>query len=126
MKLEKRQAQMALTDRALAKKADVSTATIHRAKRGGELKRYGPMQRIAEALDVAVEDIDEFRAALFARMYRAEMARGAPDTAIEEAENLQEIFELPYPDPESVVVGAYRSIVQAMRYLDRKDRKSVV
>lgn len=125
MKLEKRQAEKKLTDRVLAEKAGISTATVYRAKKG-KVKRYGPMQQIAEALDVEVEDVDEFREVLFARMYRAAMARGAPDVAIEEAENLQEVFEIEYPDPRIVEAGALRAIVQAMDYLDRKGRSALV
>lgn len=126
MKLEKRQTEKVLTDRALAEKAGVSTATVYRAKRGGGVKRWSVMEQIASALDLKVEDIDEFREALFARMYRAEMARGAPDVAIEEAEHLRELFEIKYPGEELVEAGALRAITQAMDYLDRRGRSDLV
>ena len=126
MKLEKRQAEKLLTDRALAKKAGVSTATIHRAKRGDGETRPDSMEKIAAALDIEVEDVDQFREAMFARMYRTAMARGAPDVAIEEAEHLQELFEVKYPGEELVKAGALRGIVQAMDYLDRRGRSDLV
>lgn len=125
MKLERRRSEMGLTDRELRDKAGVSSATIYRAKRG-EVKRRSVMEPIASALELEVENVDEFREALFARMYQAAMARGAPDVAIEEAENLQEVFEIEYPDPRVVEAGALRAIVQAMDYLDRKGRSALV
>ena len=57
------QVQSGLTDRELARAADVSTGTLYRAKQG-EVKRRTTMEKIARALGVAVEDVTQFRETL--------------------------------------------------------------
>jgi transcriptional regulator with XRE-family HTH domain len=52
-----------LTDRELARAADVSTGTLYRAKQG-EVKRRATMEKIARALGVSVEDVTQFRETL--------------------------------------------------------------
>lgn len=63
MNLASLQQQSGLTDRELARAADVSTGTLYRAKQG-EVKRRGTMEKIARALGVAVEDVTQFRETL--------------------------------------------------------------
>ena len=63
MDLTRLQELSGLTDRELARAADVSTGTLYRAKQG-EVKRRTTMEKIARALGVAVEDVTEFRETL--------------------------------------------------------------
>ena len=63
MDLTKLQEQSDLTDRELARAADVSTGTLYRAKQG-DVKRRKTMEKIARALGVAVEDVTQFRETL--------------------------------------------------------------
>jgi DNA-binding Xre family transcriptional regulator len=58
--LTKLQALSAMTDRELARVANVSTGTLYRAKIG-DVKRRKTMEKIARALGVAVEDVTQFR-----------------------------------------------------------------
>ena len=125
MKIRKRQVELRLTDLALAKEADVSTATVHRAKKG-QVSRWSPMERIAKALELEVADVDEFRAALRERVFREARRSGAPDEVLDEAANLEEVFEVPVMDLEMVEHGAYTLIRRAMTYLDRSGRADLV
>ncbi|MDP9486104.1 MAG: helix-turn-helix transcriptional regulator [Actinomycetota bacterium] len=125
MEIRKRQAEQRLTDFALAKAAEVSTATVYRAKKG-LVSRWSPMGRIAKALELEVEDVDEFRAALRERVFREARRRGAPEEVTDEAASLQEVFEVAVMDPGLVEHGAYTLIRQAMSYLDRSGRSDLV
>ena len=125
MKIAKRQAELMLTDRALEEKSGVARSTIHRAKNGGTSRR-DPMERIAKALDLEVADVDEFRPALRERVFREAQRRGAPEEVLDEAANLEEVFEVPVMDLEMVEHGAYTLIRQAMTYLDRSGRADLV
>jgi hypothetical protein len=123
MKLEQRQKELRLTDRALAKESGVSTATIYRAKKG-QVSRYGPMEEIASALDCRVADIDEFHPALRERVFREAERRGAPAEVLGKAEEMFEVG-LP-PDRETLQFGAYSLLRDTMAYLDDTDRGDLV
>lgn len=125
MRIARRQAELGLTDRALEAKAGVSRATIHRGKNGG-IKRRGPMEQIASALELGVADVDEFRATLRDHIFREARRRGAPEEVLDEAASLQEVFEVEVMEPELVEHGAYTLIRQAMSYLDRSSRSDLV
>jgi DNA-binding Xre family transcriptional regulator len=123
MKLEQRQRELRLTDRVLAERAGVSTATLHRAKRGGA-SRFGPMEQIAAALECEVRDIDEFHSALRERVIREARRQGAPDEALDEAEHLFEVGAP--PDRETMQLGAYTMLTDAIAYLERTGRADLV
>ena len=53
-----------LSLRELAKRADVAQRTIVEAEAGRQLPRPTTMRKLAEALGVVPEEIDEFRAAI--------------------------------------------------------------
>jgi hypothetical protein len=125
MEIRKRQVERQLTDLELAKAADVSTATVYRAKKG-LVTRWGPMGRIAKALKLEIVDIDEFRPALRERMFREAERRGAPREVRDEVEDLQEVFGVPVPDEAMVQLGAATLIRRAMSYLDRSGRPDLV
>lgn len=125
MKLEQRQKECMLTDRALAKRAGVSTATIYRAKKA-EVSRYGPMEQIASALKCEIWDIDEFRDALREKVYREAERQGAPPEVIGEAEQMEEMFTIVVPDEGTVQQGAFRLVRDAVAYLDRSGRADLV
>ncbi len=116
MKLKQRQEELRLTDRALAKNSGVSTATVHRAKKG-EVSRYGPMEQIAAALNCEVADIDEFHPALRERVFREARKQGAPPEVLDEAERVFEVG-LP-PSREALQLGAYSLLKDTISYLDR-------
>jgi hypothetical protein len=125
MKLEQRQKELMLTDRALAKRAGVSTATIYRAKKS-EVSRYGPMEQMAGALKCQVWDIDEFRDALREKVYRDAENQGAPPQVIDEAEQMAEMFTIVVPDESTIQQGAFRLVRDAIAYLDRTGRDDLV
>ncbi len=125
MKIATRKVERGLTDRYIAKAAGISTATFHRAKKG-RVKSRSVMEQIAAALDLEVLDVDEFRAAIREQVMREAGRRGAPEEVLDEAVNLEEVFEVPVMDPEMVDIGAYTLIKQAMTYLDRSGRSDLV
>jgi hypothetical protein len=125
MKLERRQKECGLNDRALAKKAGVSTATIYRAKKA-DVSRHGPMEQMAGALGCEVWDIDEFRDALRERVYREAEKQGAPPQVIDEADQMAEMFTIVVPDESTVQQGAYRLLQSTIAYLDRTGRGDLV
>jgi fructoselysine-6-P-deglycase FrlB-like protein len=125
MKLERRQKECGLSDRALAKKAGVSTATIYRAK-NVKVSRHGPMEQMATALGFEVWDIDEFRDALREKVYREAENQGAPPQVIDEAEQMAEMFTIDVPDEGTVQHAAYRLMGDIIAYLDRSGRTDLV
>lgn len=125
MKLERRQKECGLNDRAFAKKAGVSTATIYRAKKS-KVSRYGPMEQMAAALGFEVWDIDEFRDVLREKVYREAENRGAPPQVVDEADQIAKMFKVVVPDEEFVQQGAYRLLRSAIAYLDRTGRGDLV
>ena len=126
MKLEQRQRERRLTDRALAEKAGVSTGTIYRAKKA-KVTRYGPMEQIAAALECQVGDINEFHPALRERVFREAEKQGAPPQVIDEADQMDELFSLRLPpDKEFVQMAAYSLLRNTIAYLDRSGRPDLV
>ena len=123
MKLGIRQKEFRLTDRALADRAGVSTATIHRAKRGGA-SRFGPMEQIAAALECEVRDIDEFHPALRERVFREARKQGAPPEVLDQAD--QEFNVGLPPTRETMQLGAYTMLTDAIAYLDRTGAADLV
>ncbi len=125
MKIATRKIERGLTDRYIAKVAGVSTATVDRAKKG-RVRRRSVMEQIASALELEVWDVDEFRTALREQVMREAGRRGAPEEVLDEAANLEEVFEVPVMDLEMVELGAYTLIRQVMTYLDRNGRSDLV
>ncbi len=123
MKLERRQRELRLTDRALAERAGVSTATIHRAKKA-EVRRYGAMEQIAAALECAVTDVDEFHPALRERVFREAKKQGAPLEVLDQAD--QEFHLGLPPSREALQFGAYTLLADIVDYLDRTGRADLV
>ena len=123
MKVVQRQRELRLTDRALAERAGVSTATIHRAKRG-EASRFGPMEQIAAALECKVRDIDEFHPALRERVFREARKQDVPLEVLDKAD---QVFEIGVPPTrESMQLDAYALLADIMAYLDRVGRGDLV
>jgi DNA-binding Xre family transcriptional regulator len=123
MKLERRQRELRLTDRALAKKSGVSTATLHRAKKA-EVRRFGAMEQIAAALECAVTDIHEFHPALRERVFREARKEGVPLDVLDQAD--QE-FNLGLPPSREVLeFGAYTLLANIVDYLDWIGRGDLV
>ncbi len=123
MKLEQRQKERRLTDRALAERAGVSTATIHRAKKA-EVRRYGVMEQIAAALECAVTDVDEFHPALRERVFREAKKQGAPLEVLDQAD--QEFHLGLPPSREALHFGAYTLLADIVGYLDWVGRADLV
>jgi transcriptional regulator with XRE-family HTH domain len=111
MRFAEAQARSGLTDRELAERAGSSTRTVWRIKQGHSPSREGVMRRLAEALGVEVEDIEEFVAAREERVLNEARKRGVPE------EVLDEVIEITFP-PENVIRrAALRSLRDTMRYL---------
>jgi DNA-binding Xre family transcriptional regulator len=123
MKLEQRQRELRLTDRALAERAGVSTATLHRAKKA-EVRRYGVMEQIAAALECAVTDVDEFHPALRERVFREAKKQGAPLDVLDQAD--QEFHLGLPPSQKALQFAAYTLLADIVDYLDRVGRADLV
>ena len=101
MKFAEAQARAGLTDRELSKKAGgVSTRTIWRIKNPGEevAPRRSTMHKLAEAMGVAVEDIDEFADAIWRQTMAQARREGAPEDALDMADTESELFQIPHTD----------------------------
>lgn len=123
MKLQQRQKERRLTDRALAEKAGVSTGTIYRAKKA-QVSRYAPMEQIAAALECQVGDIDEFHPTLRERVFREASKQGAPPEVIDQAD---QVFSIGIPPTqETLQQGAYYLLRDTIAYLDRVGRADLV
>jgi transcriptional regulator with XRE-family HTH domain len=64
MKLSEARARKLLSLRALAAKSGVSESNIYRLERGDWLPSLRTARKLADALEMAPEDIDEIRAAI--------------------------------------------------------------
>jgi len=111
MRFAEAQARIGLTDRELAERAGSSTRTVWRIKQGHLPRRESAMRRLAEALGVGVDDIDEFVAAKNERVLDEARKRGAPE------EVLDEVVEVTFPDDRVIRRAALRSLRDTMRYL---------
>jgi|SRR5215211_2456327 len=116
MRFAEAQARRGLTDRELAERAGSSTRTVWLIKQGYLPKREGAMRRLAEALGVGVEDIDEFRAARNERALRAAGKRGAPEEVLDQAAMAGEVYEVDLND-NVIRRAALRSVRDTIRYL---------
>jgi transcriptional regulator with XRE-family HTH domain len=126
MRLKERQAELRLTDRELAKAANVARSTVYRAKTG-EVSRYSVMEQIASTLKFDVVDIEEFRDALRERVFREAEKQGAPPQVIDEADQMDELFNIRLPpDKEFVQMAAYSLLQNTIAYLDRSGRGDLV
>lgn len=121
MKLEKRKIELALNDRDLAKAADVSTATIYRAKKG-QITRPDVMERIAKALNLKIIDVDEFQPALRENMFRRARRRGAPEEVLDEVDIMHDEGFLKFEgdfSERAIQYGALRLLREVTSYLVR-------
>ena len=125
MRLKRIQGTRGLTDRALAKAADVARCTVYRAKTG-QVSRPYVMGRIAGALGCEVWDIDEFRDALLKEVYRDAEKVGAPPQVIDEADQMAEMFNIAVSDEGTVQQAAYRLMGDIIAYLDRSGRTDLI
>jgi transcriptional regulator with XRE-family HTH domain len=116
MRFAEAQAKSGLTDRELAERAGSSTRTVWRIKQGHLPRREGAMRRLAEALDVEIHQIDEFRAARNERALRAAGRRGAPEEVLDQAAMAGEVVEVELDDT-VIRRAALRSVRDTMRYL---------
>jgi transcriptional regulator with XRE-family HTH domain len=111
------QARSGLTDRELAERAGSSTRTVWRIKQGHLPTRESVMRRLAEALGVEVDDIDEFREAKRERVHNAAVRQGLPPEYLVDVEAREELFEIQYPDEKFIRQSALSSWRQLMEYL---------
>jgi transcriptional regulator with XRE-family HTH domain len=112
MKFAEAQARTGLTDRELADRAGSSTRTVWRIKQGHLPSRESVMRRLAEALGVEVDDIDEFLEARRERVFNEARKRGVPEEVLDEV-----FFDVTFPDDKVIRRAALRSLRQTMRYL---------
>src|SRR5215211_4931572 len=100
--------------RQLAEAAGMSTRTIWELENGRRVPQPRTMRRLAEVLDVALENVEEFREAI-----RREASRGVPPEVLAQADELEEVFEVSLPDERFFRVAAQRSLREVMGYLIR-------
>jgi transcriptional regulator with XRE-family HTH domain len=111
MRFAEVQARRGLTDRELAERAGSSTRTVWRIKQGHLPTRESAMRRLAGALGVEVEDIDEFVAAREEQVLNEARKQGAPE------EVLDEVIDITFPPDNVIRRAALRSLRDTMRYL---------
>jgi transcriptional regulator with XRE-family HTH domain len=100
--------------RELAEAAGMSTRTIWELENGRRVPQPRTMRRLAEVLDVALEDVEEFREAI-----RDEASKGVPPEVLAQADEMEEVFEVDLVDASFMRVAAQRSLKEVMAYLIR-------
>src|SRR5215213_3726247 len=98
--------------RQLAEAAGMSTRTIWELENGRRVPQPRTMRRLAEVLDVALENVEEFREAI-----RHEASRGVPPEVLAQADEMEELFEVDLVDASFMRVAAQRSLKEVMAYL---------
>jgi hypothetical protein len=119
------QARAELTDRELSQKAGgVSTRTIWRIKNPDEevAPRRSTMRKLAEAMNVAVGDIDEFADAIWGRTMEQARKEGAPEDALDMADTEREVFHVPNPDMRFIEAMNLRFLRESIEFLVRRGR----
>jgi transcriptional regulator with XRE-family HTH domain len=119
MRFAEAQAKSGLTDRELAERAGSSTRTVWRIKQGHLPTRESVMRRLAEALGVEVDDIDEFREAKRERVHKAAVRQGLPPEYLADLETQEEVFEIQFPDKKFIRQAALGSFRKLTEYLVR-------
>ena len=125
MKFAEAQARAGLTDRELSEKAGgVSTRTIWRIKNPDAqvTPRQSTMRRLAGAMGVAVEDIDEFEEAIWQRTIKQASKEGAPEEALDMADSERVLFSIRRPDMDFIETMALRSVRESIEFLVRRGR----
>jgi transcriptional regulator with XRE-family HTH domain len=117
MRFAEAQARSELTDRELAERAGSSTRTVWRVKHGHLPTRESVMRRLAEALGVEVDDIDEFREAKRERAHKAAVSQGFPQEYLDDLEMREEVFEIQFPDEKFIRQSALGSLQRLLAYL---------
>ena len=119
MRFAEAQARTGLTDRELAERAGSSTRTVWLIKQGHLPSRESVMRRLAEAMGVEVDDIDEFQEAKRERVHKAAVRQGLPPEYLAELETQEEVFEIQFPDEKFIRQSALSYLRQLMEYLVR-------
>jgi transcriptional regulator with XRE-family HTH domain len=119
MRFAEAQARSGLTDREFAERAGSSTRTVWRIKHGHLPTRESVMRRLAGALGVEVDDIDEFREAKRERVHKAAVRKGLPPEYLVDVETREELYEIQYADEKFIRQSALSSWRQLMEYLIR-------
>jgi transcriptional regulator with XRE-family HTH domain len=125
VKFAEAQARAGLTDRELSKKAGkVSTRTIWRIKNPDEevAPRRSTMRKLAEAMNVSVEDIDEFAEAIWRRTMKQARKEGAPEDALDMADTEREVFHVPSTDMGFIESMNLRFLRESIEFLVRRGR----
>jgi transcriptional regulator with XRE-family HTH domain len=111
MRFAEAQARSGLTDRELAERAGSSTRTVWRIKQGHLPTRESVMRRLAGALGVEVEGIDEFVSAKEKRVLNEARKQGVPE------EVWDGVIDITFPPDHVIRRAALRSMYDTMRYL---------
>ena len=77
MKLRELRVRRLLSTRELARKAGVSTSTIHTIETGKTVPRLSIVKKLSEALEAAPDDVDEFREAIERALGELPKGRGS-------------------------------------------------
>ncbi len=114
MKLAEARRRAGYSTQAFAAATGASTRTISELERGKRLPQPRTMRAFAETLGVAVEEVDEFRETI-----RREASKGAPEEVLDQAEHMEELFEVELVDASFIRAAARRSLKEVMEYLVR-------
>jgi transcriptional regulator with XRE-family HTH domain len=120
-KLKELRLSKGYSTRQLAEAAGVSTRTIWELENRRRVPQPRTMRRLAEGLDVALKDVEEFREAI-----RHEASRGAPPEVLDQADEMEEVFEVDLVDARFMRVAAQRSLREVMEYLISSGHKEDV
>jgi transcriptional regulator with XRE-family HTH domain len=113
MRLAEARRRTGYSARRFAKATGTSTRTIWELEKGRRLPQPRTMRRLAQVLDVALEDVEEFQ-----EVIRREACRNAPLEVLVQVEQMEE-SEVDLVDATVIRVAAQRSLREVMEYLVR-------
>ena len=106
----------------------MSTRTIWRIKNPDEevAPRRSTMRKLAGALGIAIEDIDEFAEANWLRTMKQASKEGAPEDVLDMADSERALFTIRRPDMDFIETMALRSVRESIEFLVRQGRGAEV
>lgn len=111
MRLLEARRRAGYSTREFARATSSSMRTIWELEKGRRLPQLQTIRKFAGTLAVAVEDVDEFREAIW-----REALRNAPPEVVTQVEQT-EVFEVELPDEGFFRVAAQRSLYAVMQYM---------
>jgi transcriptional regulator with XRE-family HTH domain len=121
MRLAEARRRTGYSARGFAKATGSSTRTIWELEKGHRLPHMRTVRRFGEVLGVAVEEVAEFREAIW-----KEASRGAPLEVLAQARQMEEVYKVNLVHSSFMRVAAQRSLREVLEYLIRTGHKNDV